>query len=83
MREAKNLDIALLILLGIIWGSSFFNIKIASVSYEPFTLVLLRVIFASIPLIDACLVAIAMDRSRFRRVLLGFITHYVPVDVSN
>ena len=55
MREAKNLDIALLILLGIIWGSSFFNIKIASVSYEPFTLVLLRVIFASIPLIGLCI----------------------------
>ena len=55
MREAKNFDILLLILLGIIWGSSFFNIKIASYSYEPFTLALTRVIFASIPLIALCL----------------------------
>jgi drug/metabolite transporter (DMT)-like permease len=55
MREAKNFDIFLLILLGIIWGSSFFNIKIASYSYEPFTLALTRVIFASIPLIALCL----------------------------
>ena len=55
MREAKNFDILLLILLGIIWGSSFFNIKIASYSYEPLTLALTRVIFASIPLIALCL----------------------------
>ena len=55
MREAKSFDILLLVLLGIIWGSSFFNIKIASYSYDPFTLALLRVIFASIPLICLCL----------------------------
>ena len=54
MREAKSFDILLLLLLGIIWGSSFFNIKIASFSYEPFTLALLRVVFASIPLIILC-----------------------------
>ena len=54
MREAKTFDIGLLLLLGIIWGSSFFNIKIASHSYEPFTLALVRVIFASIPLIGLC-----------------------------
>jgi drug/metabolite transporter (DMT)-like permease len=54
MREAKTFDIGLLLLLGVIWGSSFFNIKIASYSYEPFTLALVRVIFASIPLIVLC-----------------------------
>ena len=54
MREAKNIDIFLLILLGLIWGSSFFNIKIATLSYEPFTLALIRVIFASIPLYLLC-----------------------------
>ena len=54
MREAKSIDILLLILLGLIWGSSFFNIKIASYSYEPFTLALVRVIFASIPLFILC-----------------------------
>ena len=54
MREARSKDIFLLILLGAIWGSSFFNIKIASNSYEPYTLALLRVIFASIPLFFLC-----------------------------
>ena len=54
MREAKTIDILLLLLLGIIWGSSFFNIKIASTSYEPFTLAFIRVVFASIPLIFLC-----------------------------
>mgnify|MGYP001166865053 FL=1 len=54
MREANNIDLGLLILLGLIWGSSFFNIKIATYSYEPFTLALVRVIFASIPLLILC-----------------------------
>ena len=35
-------------------GSSFFNIKIATYSYEPFTLALIRVLFASIPLVLLC-----------------------------
>ena len=46
MREARSIDILLLTLLGLIWGSSFFNIKIATFSYDPFTLALIRVIFA-------------------------------------
>ena len=54
MREANTLDLSLLILLAIIWGSSFFNIKIATYSYEPITLALVRVIFASIPLLILC-----------------------------
>ena len=54
MREAKSIDLCLLLLLGLIWGSSFFNIKIASYSYEPFTLALVRVLFASIPLFILC-----------------------------
>jgi drug/metabolite transporter (DMT)-like permease len=54
MREAKTTDLLLLLLLGLIWGSSFFNIKIATYSYEPITLALVRVIFASIPLFILC-----------------------------
>ena len=54
MREARTIDILLLILLGLIWGSSFFNIKIATYSYDAFTLALVRVIFASVPLILLC-----------------------------
>ena len=54
MREANSKDLTLLILLSIIWGSAFFNIKIATYSYEPFTLALVRVLFASIPLYLLC-----------------------------
>ena len=54
MREANSFDLSLLIFLAIIWGSAFFNIKIATYSYEPFTLALVRVMFASIPLILLC-----------------------------
>ena len=54
MREARTIDLLLLVLLGLIWGSSFFNIKIATYSYEPFTLALVRVLFASIPLFLLC-----------------------------
>ena len=35
-------------------GFLFFNIKIATYSYDPFTLALVRVIFASIPLLILC-----------------------------
>ena len=54
MREANTSDLSLLILLSIIWGSAFFNIKIATYSYEPITLALVRVVFASIPLLILC-----------------------------
>ena len=54
MKEANAKDLTLLILLSIIWGSAFFNIKIATYSYEPFTLALVRVLFASIPLYLLC-----------------------------
>ena len=54
MREANTLDLSLLILLAVIWGSSFFNIKIATYSYDPITLALVRVIFASVPLLILC-----------------------------
>ena len=51
MKEAKTKDVLLLLLLGAIWGSSFFNIKIATYSFEPYTLALIRVIFAAIFLV--------------------------------
>ena len=54
MKEANTKDLSLLLLLSIIWGSAFFNIKIATYSYEPFTLALVRVIFASVPLFLLC-----------------------------
>ena len=50
MREAKTIDVLLLILLGAIWGSAFFNIKIATYTYDPITLVFVRVFFALVAL---------------------------------
>ena len=70
MREAKTQDILLLILLGIIWGSSFFNIKIATESYDPFTLSLVRVFFACCPLIAICYLK--------KIKLLGFTKNWKP-----
>ena len=54
MKQPKLLDYLLLVLLALIWASAFFNIKIATYSYEPFTLALIRVIFASVPLYLLC-----------------------------
>ena len=54
MRKANTLDFFLLLLLGAIWGSSFFNIKIATLHYEPITLATIRVFFAAIPLLLWC-----------------------------
>jgi len=51
MKQAKISDIFLLVLLGAIWGSSFFNIKIATYSYEPYTLALIRVVLATVPML--------------------------------
>ena len=56
MREPKTIDVLLLILLGAIWGSAFFNIKIATYTYDPITLVFVRVFFALLALVINCLV---------------------------
>ena len=70
MREARPFDLFLLLLLGLIWGSSFFNIKIATYSYEPITLALVRVFFASIPLVLICL---------YKKIkILGFSKNWKP-----
>jgi len=54
MREAKPIDLFLLVLLALIWGSAFFNIKIATYTYDTFTLVFVRVFFATVPLVFWC-----------------------------
>ena len=53
-KEAKTIDILLLILLAAIWGSAFFNIKIATYTYDTITLVFVRVFFALIALFFYC-----------------------------
>ena len=54
MKQAQTIDVLLLLLLGAIWGSSFFNIKIATHSYEPFTLALVRVVLATLTMLLVC-----------------------------
>ena len=54
MRETKSLDYFLLILLSLIWASAFFNIKIATYSYDPLTIAFLRVFFGAIPVVILC-----------------------------
>ena len=55
MREPKAIDVFLLILLGAIWGSAFFNIKIATYTYDSITLVFVRLFFAFIALSLYCI----------------------------
>ena len=56
MREPKIIDYALLTILALIWSSAFFNIKIATYSYGPVTIALLRTFFGAIPVIGICLI---------------------------
>ena len=53
-KEAKTSDIFLLTLLAAIWGSAFFNIKIATYSYDTISLVFIRVFFAVVALAFYC-----------------------------
>ena len=55
MKQPRLLDYLLLILLALIWASAFFNIKIATYSYGPTTIALLRVFFGAIPVILLCI----------------------------
>ena len=55
MKEPTILDYTLLTILALIWSSAFFNIKIATYSYGPVTIALLRIFFGAIPVIALCL----------------------------
>ena len=54
MREPKLIDYLLLTILALIWASAFFNIKIATYSYGPFTIAFLRIFFGAIPVVALC-----------------------------
>jgi len=56
MREAKTLDYFVLSLLALIWASAFFNIKVATYSYGPLTIALLRIFFGAIPVVLLCFI---------------------------
>ena len=53
-KQTKPQDYCLLAILGAIWGSAFFNIKIARLSFDPFTIAFFRVFLGSLPVIIFC-----------------------------
>lgn len=54
MNKASFQDFLLLIVLAAIWGSAFFNIKIASSSYSPLIIAFGRIFFAALVLVLYC-----------------------------
>jgi drug/metabolite transporter (DMT)-like permease len=54
MRQPKLTDYILLTVLALIWASAFFNIKIATYSFGPITIALLRVFFGALPVLLLC-----------------------------
>jgi len=54
MKQPTLIDYLLLIFLALIWASAFFNIKIATYSFGPVTIALLRVFFGAIPVLLLC-----------------------------
>ena len=54
MKQPKVIDYLLLVFLALIWASAFFNIKIATYSFGPVTIALLRVFFGAIPVLLLC-----------------------------
>ena len=56
MHKASLKDFILLIVLAAIWGSAFFNIKIASADYTPMALAFGRIFFAALVMIIYCLI---------------------------
>ena len=56
MHKASLKDFILLITLAAIWGSAFFNIKIASADYTPMALAFGRIFFAALLMIIYCFI---------------------------
>ena len=55
MKTPKSFDYILLSVLALIWASAFFNIKIATYSYEPLTITFFRILFGAVPVIFLCI----------------------------
>jgi len=82
MRETKTLDYFVLCLLALIWASAFFNIKIATYSYEPLTIAFLRIFFGAIPVILLCVIKKikieAFSKDWYWFALIGIINLVIP-----
>ena len=82
MKQANLTDYILLTILSLIWASAFFNIKIATESFGPITISLLRVFFGSLPVLLICfykkIVIEAFSKDWHWFMLIGFINLVVP-----
>ena len=82
MRQPNLIDYILLTLLALIWASAFFNIKIATYSFGPVTIALLRVFFGAIPVLILCVYkkikVEAFSKDWYWFAIIGFINLVVP-----
>ena len=82
MRQPNLIDYTLLTLLALIWASAFFNIKIATYSFGPVTIALLRVFFGAIPVLILCfykkIVIEAFSKDWHWFMLIGLINLVIP-----
>ncbi len=82
MRQPNLVDYTLLTLLALIWASAFFNIKIATYSFGPVTIALLRVFFGAIPVLILCfykkIKVEAFSKDWYWFAIIGFINLVVP-----
>ena len=82
MRQPNFIDYTLLTLLALIWASAFFNIKIATYSFGPVTIALLRVFFGAIPVLILCfykkIKVEAFSKDWYWFAIIGFINLVVP-----
>jgi len=82
MKQPKLIDYILLTILSIIWASAFFNIKIATYSFGPVTIALLRVFFGAIPVLILCfykkIKVEAFSKDWYWFAIIGFINLVAP-----
>ena len=82
MHRASLKDFILLITLAAIWGSAFFNIKIASEDYTPMALAFGRIFFAAFVMVIYCFVRNiridAFGENWFWYAIIGFVNLVLP-----
>ena len=82
MTTPKTIDYILLSILSLIWASAFFNIKIATYSFGPVTIALLRVFFGAIHVLILCfykkIKVEAFSKDWYWFAIIGFVNLVVP-----
>ena len=82
MHKASLKDFLILFVLAAIWGSAFFNIKIASDSYTPMALAFGRIFFAAVVMLIYCLIrrvpSEAFGENWFMYATIGLVNLVLP-----